>query len=81
MKEDKVFDRGSEEYGDARDMEDYEEMNKPEPEHVVLVNFTDEDGTVYWAGSVYPQEGCNPSAERIAYLQSDETAFGRPVIM
>lgn len=49
----------------------------------VLVDFTDaEDSmTVYIAGKdKYPRVGYDPSDDRIAYLQSSNTALGKPVI-
>lgn len=49
----------------------------------VLVSFTDleDKNTVYWAGkSQYPRDGYEPSAERIAFLQSNKNAFKKPVI-
>lgn len=49
----------------------------------VLIDFTDsEDGmTVYRAGKDrYPRDGYDPTDERIAYLQSNDTALGKPVI-
>jgi len=52
-------------------------------QYTVLVSFTDpEDGmTVYWAGKdTYPRAGYAPPDERIAYLQSSNTAMGMPVI-
>jgi len=52
-------------------------------QYTVLVSFTDpEDGmTVYWAGKdTYPRAGYDPPDERIAYLQSSNTAMGMPVI-
>ena len=58
-----------------------EEAAEPVNPHLVLVNFTDDDGTVYWVGEAYPKAGCRPTEERIEYLKSEDTAFGRPVIM
>ena len=56
--------------------------NDPEAarKYSVLVSFTDEDGTVYWGGSQYPKDGYSPPLERVQYLQSAKTAFGKPVI-
>lgn len=51
--------------------------------YAVLLDFTDgEDGlTVYHAGKdKYPRSGYDPTDERIAYLQSSNTALGKPVI-
>lgn len=46
----------------------------------VLISFTD-DGTVYWAGKdLYPRDGCVPSEDRTAYLQSNKNRFKTPVI-
>ncbi len=49
----------------------------------VLIDFTEpEDGmTIYRAGKdTYPRAGYKPTEERIAYLQSDKTVLGKPVI-
>ena len=49
----------------------------------VLISFSDpeDNGTVYYAGKdKYPRAGFEPSEERIAYLQSYKTKFGKPVI-
>lgn len=64
--------------GEARAQEKYS----------VLVSFTDpedknapEGANVYWAGkNTYPRDGYEPTAERIAYLQSNKTALGKAVI-
>ena len=51
--------------------------------YAVLVSFTDPEDkdTVYWAGKdTYPRAGYEPTEERIAYLQSSNTAFKKPVI-
>lgn len=47
----------------------------------VLIDFTEpqDDMTIYRAGKdKYPRAGYNPTEERIAYLQSDKNALGRP---
>ncbi len=54
----------------------------PNPaKYEVLVSFKDDDGAVYWAGrDVYPHDGHIPTEGRIAFLQSKQTSFKRPVI-
>lgn len=43
----------------------------------VLIPFTDEDDHVYNRGDFYPREGSDPTDERIAYLLSEVTYFGK----
>nr|DAG16924.1 MAG TPA: hypothetical protein [Caudoviricetes sp.] len=49
----------------------------------VLIDFTEpgDDMHIYRAGKdKYPRAGYEPTEDRIAYLQSDKTTLGRPVI-
>lgn len=51
--------------------------------YAVLADFTEpDDGMhIYRAGKDrYPRNGYDPSDERIAYLQSNKNALGKPVI-
>jgi hypothetical protein len=61
-----------------------EEYPQSTPEmYEVLVSFTDPDdkNTVYSAGKdQYPRAGYTPTEERVAFLQSAQNRFRRPVI-
>lgn len=67
----------------ARKEYDPEQAAPEQRQYGVLVSFTDPEdgGAVYWAGKdKYPRAGYAPTEERVAYLQSSQTAFKRPVI-
>lgn len=57
-------------------------------EYEVLISFTDTEDkeaptgkSVYWAAKDnYPRAGYTPAEGRVAYLQSNKTAFKAPVI-
>lgn len=57
--------------------------NNPQRRYEVLSDFTEpDDGMhIYRAGKDrYPRNGYDPSDGRIAYLQSNKNALGKPVI-
>lgn len=48
----------------------------------VIIPFCDleDSGSVYQCGDIYPRAGYQPGKARIAFLLSDQTTFGAPVI-
>lgn len=57
--------------------------DNPTRGYTVLIDFTEpDDGMhIYRAGKDrYPRPGYDPPDERIAYLQSNKNALGKPVI-
>lgn len=48
----------------------------------VIKPFADRiDGHVYGAGDIYPHEGAEATAERLAELSTNENACGEPLIL